>query len=143
MEKSVEWYQEVLGMSVWMDTDFTLSGVGLACGKAGDKTHLVIMQADDPKIGMIGLLQWVDPPLPAPDEIPTSVTYGNPTFVVEAEDAKASHDAAARLGTHIHSAPHEWSVNGHDGKTKHFLAVSLLDPDGYFYECNQVLRIDD
>jgi len=143
IEASVHWYEQVLGMSVWMDTDFTLSGVGLACGKAGDKTHLVILKADDPKIGMIGLLQWVDPPLPAPEEIPRSVGYGNPTFVVEAEDARASCEAARALGTHIHAEPHEWSVTGHDGKQKHFLSVSLFDPDGYFFECNQVLWIDD
>jgi len=130
-------------MSVWMDTDFTLSGEGLAAGKAGDKTHLTILKCEDDKIGMIGLLQWVDPPLPAPDEIPTAVTYGLPTFVVESDDAQASHDAAVALGTRIHSAPHEWSVIGQDGRRKHFLAVSLFDPDGYFFECNQVLRITD
>lgn len=140
---SQQWYEDVLGMTVWMDTDFTLSGQGLAAGKAGDVTHLTIMQANDPKIGMIGLLQWIDPPLPAPDEIPTTVTYGNPTFVVEAEDAVASCEAARRLGTRIHTEPYEWSVTGHDGRIKHFLSVSLFDPDGYFYECNQVLRITD
>ncbi|MGI9236024.1 MAG: VOC family protein [Woeseiaceae bacterium] len=143
IEKSVAWYQQVMGMSVWMDTDFTLSGEGLAAGKAGDVTHLTIMQANDPVIGMIGLLQWVDPPMPAPDEIPKTVTYGNPTFVVEAEDARASYEAAMQLGTHIHSEPHEWSTRGHDGRMKHFMSVSLFDPDGYFYECNQVLRITD
>jgi len=142
IKKSQQWYEEVLGMTVWMDTDFTLSGQGLAAGKAGDVTHLTIMQANDPKIGMIGLLQWVDPPMPAP-EIPTSVTYGNPTFVVEAEDAAASCEAARRLDTRIHSEPYEWSVKGHDGRIKHFLSASLFDPDGYFYECNQVLRITD
>ncbi|MEM8814662.1 MAG: VOC family protein [Pseudomonadota bacterium] len=143
IEASVRWYKDVLGLSVWMDTDFTLSGVGLACGKAGDKTHLVILQAEDPKVGMIGLLQWVDPPLPAPEEIPRTVGYGSPTFVVEAEDARASCEAARALGTHIHAEPHEWSVTGHDGRIKHFLSVSLFDPDGYFFECNQVLRIED
>ena len=143
METSVHWYKEVMGMSVWMDTDFELSGVGMAAGKAGDKTHLVILQCEDPKIGMIGLLQWVDPPMPAPEEIPTSVTYGNPTFVVEAEDAVAMCETAKRLGTHVHSEPHEWSVRGHDGRMKYFVSVSLFDPDGYFYECNQVLRIGD
>jgi len=143
IEESVQWYQQVMGMTVWMDTDFTLSGEGLAAGNAGDVTHLTIMQANDPVIGMIGLLQWLDPPLPAPDEIPTSVTYGNPTFVVEAEDANASFKAAERLGTRVHSAPHEWSTRGHDGRIKHFLSVSLFDPDGYFYECNQVLKITD
>ncbi len=142
IKKSQQWYEEVFGMTVWMDTDFTLSGQGLAAGKAGDVTHLTIMQANDPKIGMIGLLQWIDPPMPAP-EIPTSVTYGNPTFVVEAEDAVASCEAAKRLGTRVHTEPYEWSVRGHDGRIKHFLSISLFDPDGYFYECNQVLRITD
>ena len=143
IEKSVQWYRDVLGMSVWMDTEVELSGVGMACGKAGDKTHLVILQCEDPVIGMIGLLQWVDPPLPAPAEIPTSVTYGNPTFVVESDDAVASYETAKALGTHVHAKPHEWSIRGNDGRMKHFMAVSLFDPDGYFYECNQVLRITD
>ena len=143
IEKSVQWYKDVMGMTVWLDTDFTLSGEGLAAGKAGDVTHLTIMQANDPVIGMIGLLQWVDPPMPAPEEIPMSVTYGNPTFVVEAGDAIAPYEAAKRLGTRVHSEPHEWSTRGHDGRMKHFMSVSLFDPDGYFFECNQVLRITD
>lgn len=143
VKKSQEWYEKVFDMTVWMDTDFTLSGQGLAAGKAGDVTHLTIMQANDPVIGMIGLLQWVDPPMEAPAEIPKSVTFGNPTFVVEAEDATASFEAAKALGTHIHSEPHEWSTRGADGRMKHFLSVSMFDPDGYFYECNQVLRITD
>ena len=143
MSASLRWYQDVFGMTVWMDTEVELSGVGMAAGNAGDKTHLVILQCEDPKIGMIGLLQWVDPPMPAPGEIPTTVTYGNPTFVVEADDAMASYEAAKKLGTHIHAEPHEWSIKGHDGRMKHFLSVSLFDPDGYFYECNQVLRVGD
>ena len=143
MSASLRWYQDVFGMTVWMDTQVELSGVGMAAGNAGDKTHLVILQCVDPKIGMIGLLQWVDPPMPAPGEIPTTVTYGNPTFVVEADDAMASYEAAKKLGTHVHAEPHEWSIQGHDGRMKHFLSVSLFDPDGYFYECNQVLRVGD
>lgn len=143
MEKSVHWYQEVFGLTVWMDTEVELSGVGLACGEPGDTTHLVILQCEDPVIGMIGLLQWVDPPLQAPADIPTSVGFGNPTFVVESDDVAASYNAARALGTHVHAEPHEWSIRGHDGRMKHFVSVSLFDPDGHFYECNQVLRITD
>jgi len=143
IDKSVQWYKDVLGLTVWMDTEVELSGVGLAAGNAGDKTHLVILQANDPVIGMIGLLQWIDPPLPAPAEIPTSVTYGQPTFVVDCENTQASYEAAKALGTHIHAEPHEWSIRGQDGRMKHFLSASLFDPDGHFYECNQVLRITD
>ena len=143
VDTSRRWYEQVLGMTVWMDTEVTLSGTGMAAGKAGDITHLVILKCEDPAIGMIGLLQWVDPPMPAPDEIPTTVTYGNPTFVVSSDDVQAMHRAASSFGTHIHSAPHEWSIRGQNGKMKHFLGLSLFDPDGYFYEVNQLLRESD
>lgn len=143
MKTSVRWYEQVMGMKVWFDTDFELSGVGLAAGNAGDKTHLVIMQAEDPTIGMIGLLQWIDPPMEAPTEIPTSVTFGNPVFVVATDNAQQLHDRAVEQGTHVHAAPHKWSVKGQTGEMKYFVGVSVFDPDGYFYECNQLVRTGD
>ena len=126
IERSQRWYEEVFGMTVWMDTDFTLSGTGLAAGNAGDQTHLTIMQCEDAAIGMIGLLQWVDPPLPAPDDIPTTVTYGNPTFVVASNNAARVADKARELGTRVHAEPYEWSVRGQNGKMKYFLGVSVF-----------------
>ncbi|WP_446831330.1 VOC family protein [Candidatus Foliamicus sp.] len=142
MEKSRRWYEHVLGMSTWIDMPYTLSGKGIAAGKKGDVTHLVIMKCDDPRIGMIGLLQWVDPPLPAP-EIPTSVGYGTPVFVVDTEDAAEVARRAAELGTRVHTPERTFSVRGSRGETRHLLGCAIFDPDGYFYECNQVLRIDD
>jgi catechol 2,3-dioxygenase-like lactoylglutathione lyase family enzyme len=136
--KSVEWYEKVLGMMRYYDDEVVLSGIGMAAGKKGDRTHLVILKCEDPEIGMIGLLQWIDPPMPAP-EIPTSVTYGNPTFVVSSDDSRAAYDAAVALGTRVHAEPHEWSIKGANGMMKNFLGVSLFDPDGHFYELNQLL----
>lgn len=143
IQASRHWYEYVMGMTVWMDTEVTLSGTGMAAGKEGDVTHLIILRCEDPVIGMIGLLQWIDPPLPAPKEIPTSVTYGNPTFVVASDDAAQMFERATELGSHVHMPPHEWSIRGQNGRMKHFLGVSLFDPDGYFYECNQLLRESD
>ena len=143
MAASLRWYEDVMGMTVWMDTEVTLSGTGMAAGKEGDVTHLVILKCEDPVIGMIGLLQWVDPPMPAPAEIPKTVTYGNPTFVVGSDDVQAMYAQAQNQGTHVHMAPHEWSIRGQNGKMKHFLGLSLFDPDGYFYEVNQLLRESD
>lgn len=140
IEASRQWYEQVLGMSVYYDDEVVLSGVGFAAGQAGDRTHLLIMQAADPEIGMIGLLQWIDPPMAAPAEIPTSVTFGNPTFVVRSDDSRGAWEAAKALGTHVHAEPHEWSIKGADGLMKHFIGVSLFDPDGYFYELNQLQR---
>ncbi len=138
---SRRWYEEVLGLVVWMDTDFVLSGQGLAAGGAGDRTHLVIMRGSDPKVGMIGLLQWIDPPWPAPP-LPDRVQYGQPVFVVETDDAAALAQRARRLGSRIHAEPHAWSVRGAGGETRHLIGVSVFDPDGHFFECNQVVRIE-
>ena len=139
MQKSLSWYEQVLGMTRYYDDEVVLSGIGMAAGKKGDRTHLVILKCEDPEIGMIGLLQWVDPPLPAPAEIPTSVGYGNPTFVIASEDSRAAYERARALGSHVHSEPHEWSIKGANGMMKNFIGVSLFDPDGYFYELNQLV----
>ena len=142
MEKSRRWYEYVLGMKAWIDMPYTLSGKGIAAGKKGDVTHLVIMQADDPKIGMIGLLQWVDPPLPAP-EIPTTVGYGRPVFVVDTEDARENALRAAELGTLVHTPEREFQVRGSRGELRHILGCAIFDPDGHFFECNQLLKVDE
>jgi catechol 2,3-dioxygenase-like lactoylglutathione lyase family enzyme len=139
IEISSKWYEEILDMSLYYDDTITLSGQGLAAGKKGDVTHLKIYKCSDPVIGMIGLLQWLDPELPAPEEIPTEVDYGNPTFVVDTDNVDEVYKKALALGTHIHSEPHEWSVRGADGNIINFITLSVFDPDGYFYEINQRL----
>tara|TARA_B100002003_G_scaffold96190_1_gene89625 strand:- start:81 stop:548 length:468 start_codon:yes stop_codon:yes gene_type:complete len=139
IEASSKWYEEILDMSLYYDDTITLSGKGLAAGKKGDVTHLKIYKCSDPIIGMIGLLQWLDPELPAPEEIPTKVDYGNPTFVVDTDNVDEVYKKALALGTHIHSEPHEWSVRGADGNMINFITLSVFDPDGYFYEINQRL----
>ena len=138
MDASKRWYEYVLGMSIFYDREFTLSGVGLAAGNAGDITRLVILKCDDPAIGMIGLLQWLDPVMPAP-EIEYKVGFGNPTFVVASDDAALTHSRAVAMGTRVHSKPHEWSTLGANDKIKNFIGLSLFDPDGYFFECNQLV----
>ena len=139
IEVSSKWYEEVLDMSLYYDDTITLGGKGMAAGKKGDVTHLKIYKCSDPVIGMIGLLQWIDPELPAPEEIPTKVDYGNPTFVVDTNNVDEVYKKALTLGTHIHSEPHEWSVRGADGNMINFITMSVFDPDGYFYEINQRL----
>jgi catechol 2,3-dioxygenase-like lactoylglutathione lyase family enzyme len=139
IEASSKWYEEILDMSLYYDDTITLSGQGLAAGKKGDVTHLKIYKCSDPVIGMIGLLQWLDPELPAPEKIPTKVDYGNPTFVVDTDNVDEVYKKALALGTHIHSEPHEWSVRGADGNMINFITLSVFDPDGYFYEINQRL----
>ena len=143
-EKAARWYESVLGMRRWMDVPFTLSGTQLASGNKGDKTRLVIMQAEHDTIGMIGLLQWVDPVREdAPAKLPTEIPFGVPIFVVAAEDTRATVERAREAGSRIHSEARDWSVKGADGKTKEMVGASFWDLDGYFFEINQTIRVRD
>jgi len=142
-DKAKQWYEQVFGMSAWMDTPFTLSGNQLAAGAKGDKTRLIILKCEDDLIGMIGLLEWLDPKQDAPAELPTRIEFGTPVFVVASTDAQGAVDRARALGSRIHCEPNEWTVTGADGKKKDMIGCSFWDLDGYFYEVNEIVRVHD
>lgn len=137
VDRAAAWYEHVFGMTRVMDTPFTLSGKQLAAGNKGDRTRLVILKCADDLIGMIGLLQWVDPPMDAPAELPTRIAFGAPIFVVAARDCRATTDRARAAGSRVHSEPRDWTVTGFDGKQQAMIGASFFDLDGYFFEVNE------
>jgi catechol 2,3-dioxygenase-like lactoylglutathione lyase family enzyme len=141
MERSLVFFRDILGAKVWFDRPFTLDGGGLPIGKKGDVLRLCIIQFNHDEIGMMGLMEFIDPVMPAP-EIDYSLGYGKPVFVVIAEDAQAIYDKATKHGFKTRSVPKRWSTTGAKGETKHFLSANLWDGDGHFFECNQVTHID-
>jgi catechol 2,3-dioxygenase-like lactoylglutathione lyase family enzyme len=142
-ERAAQWYEIVFGMTRWMDTPFTLSGTQLAAGKLGDKTRLVILKCEDDLVGMIGLLEWLDPKHDAPAELPTEIKFGAPVFVVSSNDGRGTVERARALGSRIHCEPRDWQVTGADGKLKDMLGCSFWDLDGYFFEVNQVVKVHE
>jgi catechol 2,3-dioxygenase-like lactoylglutathione lyase family enzyme len=136
-EKAATWYETVFGMTRVMDTPFTLSGTQLAAGARGDQTRLVILKCADDMIGMIGLLQWLDPPMAAPEEPPERIAFGAPIFVVAASDCNATVARARAAGSRIHCEPRDWTVTGFDGREQAMVGASFFDRDGYFFEVNE------
>jgi catechol 2,3-dioxygenase-like lactoylglutathione lyase family enzyme len=134
---SLRFYRDVLGMRVWYDDEIVLSGQGLAAGRAGDRTRLVIMQAQDPVIGMIGLLQWVEPPLAAPSEGRERLGIGDVVFVMQSDDVLDAYRRLQAWGARIFAEPYEFRVRGAGGQELVMTSISFWDPDGYFYEMNQ------
>lgn len=137
LERSLRFYRDALGMSVWYDDEVMLSGRGLAAGQAGDRTRLVIMKAVDPAIGMIGLLQWTEPPLPAPPRERDRLGIGDVVFVMQTDDVLEVHRRLQACGARIFAEPYEFEVRGADGRMLQMTSISFWDPDGYFFEMNQ------
>ena len=136
LARSVAFYRDVIGLSVWYDDTIELSGVGLAAGKKGDQTHLVIMKSQDPIVGMIGLLEFTTPRLPEPPRR-ERLGIGDVVFVMQGDDVAGVHQRALEFGARIHAAPHTFEVRGADGRQISMTSLSLWDPDDYFIEFNQ------
>jgi catechol 2,3-dioxygenase-like lactoylglutathione lyase family enzyme len=136
LSRSISFYRDVLGLAVWYDDEIVLSGVGLAAGSKGDKTRLVIMKADDPVIGMIGLLEFIEPRLPEPAPR-TRLGIGDTVFVMQGKDVDSVHRRALDFGARIHAAPHRFEVRGADGRMVSMTSLSLWDPDDFFIEFNE------
>jgi catechol 2,3-dioxygenase-like lactoylglutathione lyase family enzyme len=135
-ERSLRFYRDVLGLAVWYDDQIELSGVGLAAGKRGDRTRLVILKALDPVVGMIGLLEFTEPRLPAPAPR-RRLGIGDIVFVMQGKDVAAVRDRAVAFGATIHAEPHGFQVRGADGRMLSMTSLSLWDPDDYFIEYNE------
>jgi catechol 2,3-dioxygenase-like lactoylglutathione lyase family enzyme len=137
VEASVRFYRDVLGFSEWYDGEIVLSGRGLAAGAAGDRTRLVIMKAQDHVIGMIGLLQWVEPRLPAPPRERERLGIGDVVFVLQTDNVQEAYRRLQVAGARIFAEPHRFEVRGADGRTLRMTSISFWDPDGYFFEMNE------
>jgi len=135
--RSLEFYRDVFGMTVWYDDEIVLGGVTLPVGARGDRTRLVIMRAQDPVIGMIGLLQFTTPPLPAPEAERATLGIGDVVFVMQTDDVEAVHARLRAWGARIQAPPHDFEVRGADGAQLGMTTLSCWDPDGYFFEINQ------
>ena len=66
IEPSLQIYRDILGMSVHYDEEILVSGDGLPAGEPNSQTRLVMLKCKDDFIGMLGILQYIDPPLPEP-----------------------------------------------------------------------------
>lgn len=133
-------YRDILGMEIYYDDEIIVSGVGVPAGEAGGKVRLVILKANDPYIGMLGILQYLDPPLPERGEYPKRLGIGDTVFVMNVDDAERVHRELLDVpGVHIQSEPHVSEYPKPGGGMFRLLCMSFFDPNGYFIEANQWL----
>jgi catechol 2,3-dioxygenase-like lactoylglutathione lyase family enzyme len=139
--RSRRFYRDVLGFRVWYDREYTFSGGGFPLTKAGDRCHLVIMEARDPEIGKIGLLQYTDPPLP-PEPLPSRIGFGHIVLVGEVDDVQVLHRSLIDAGASVRLPPHVFEVTGADGNLKRMWRCCFFDPDGVFLEMSSPISDD-
>lgn len=141
IDKSLALYRDVLGLKVNYDIMTTTSGVALPAGEPGAKARLVLLNSNDPWVGWIGLMQWVDPAIPA-DPYPIRMKPGGAVLVVNTDDAvKRCAMAKALPGIKMTSEARLQVYPGRNGGPDiRVMGCNVFDPDGILLEINQLLK---
>ena len=142
IENSLKLYRDVMGMTVNYDAIVETSGVALPAGKPGSKTRLVLLNANDPFIGWIGMMEWLDPKLGKAKPYPRRMTYGGVVIVTNTDDVDGRCAAAAKIsGVTMTAPPRMQEYAGRNGAPPIVVrGCNFFDPDGILIEMNQLIR---
>ena len=141
MERSLRLYRDVIGLEVNYDTEVTTSGVALPAGEPGAKARLVLLNANDPWVGWVGLMEWIDPAIPAGD-YPRRMGPGDVVIVMNTDDVEGRCAAAKAVPGVIFTAePRLQTYPGRGGGPDiRVMGCNFFDPDGILVELNQILE---
>lgn len=140
IDTSLSLYRDVLGLIVNYDAVVVTSGVALPAGAAGARVRLVLMNGNDPWVGWVGFMQWLDPALPDPGPYPRRLGIGDQVFVMNTDDVDGRCAAAARVpGVTVTQVPRVTQYPGRDGGPPiRVKGCNFFDPDGMLVELNQI-----
>ncbi len=138
MEQSMRFYRDGLGMSIYQDGVMTTEGMDLPAGYPGARVRLVVFKGEDPYIGMVGALQFLDPVLPDPGEGTWDMGVGKVVFVAHTGDAKGVFERVRDLDVRVTCEPFTRTVpkSGGVGEIP-MTSMGFYDPDGQLFEVNQ------
>jgi catechol 2,3-dioxygenase-like lactoylglutathione lyase family enzyme len=142
MEAALTIYRDILGMEAYFDQEIVVSGQGIPAGAPDSRARLVILKCNDPYIGMLGIIQFLDPPLPPPEPrpVPNRVRIGETVFVMNHENVEAAYERLKDVeGIEIFAEPHV-SEYSRGGGVQRIMGISFFDPNGYFVDLNQIVE---
>jgi len=141
IENSLKLYRDVIGLEVNYDTTVTTSGVALPAGEPGATARLILLNSNDPWVGWVGLMEWIDPVIPAQD-YPKRMGPGDVVMVLNTDDVEGRCEAAKSVpGVTFTAEPRLQVYPGRDGGADiRVMGCNFFDPDGILIELNQILN---
>jgi catechol 2,3-dioxygenase-like lactoylglutathione lyase family enzyme len=140
MERSLALYRDALGMTVAYDQELTSPRLGRADSDGVNRSRLVLLQANNDFIGMLGLWQFLDQTefdRAEPDA--ADFTPGEIVLLFNAQDVEGAYARATAVdGVTAISPPTERRYPSPAGDIVVMVSM-LVDPDGHTVELNQLI----
>ena len=142
METSLKLYRDGLGMRVNYDERMNVSSPAFAQGGPPRPIRLVLLNANDPWIGWIGLIQYTDRPDQPKIDRPKVLGPGSHIMVAAVADAQKACDAAklapgVRMVVEPKVSVYPPRIPG--APPIRVLGCQFFDADGAYLELNQTL----
>jgi catechol 2,3-dioxygenase-like lactoylglutathione lyase family enzyme len=136
LDAAVAFYSEAFGFERYYARDMDLSVIGdvpFGDEGRGGSMRFAIVRGLDPLLGMIGLIEICDPPLPPVAE--TRLRQGNAFLVIETDDIARAARVMAAHGCRIVRPPTEGrNIGDADGQPFPAKVMFAFDPDGQILE---------
>ena len=142
MDRSLQLYRDALGMKVNYDAQMNVSSPAFAQGGSPRPIRLVLLNANDPWIGWIGLIQYTDNPNRPRVRVPRVLGPGSHIIVAAVADAQKACDRALTAPGIRMTSPakiSEYPARTQDGPPIRVLGCQFFDADGAYLELNQTL----
>ena len=131
MDRSLAFYEGALGLEKYYDQIIT-SRDGTS------QSHLVLLRANDPNIGVLGLWELEDAASAPAPVTGSDLTAGEIVLLFNTSELDTVFPAAASEGATVLSPPTYREYPG-DGVTYEVMVSMLRDPDGHIVELNHRL----
>jgi uncharacterized glyoxalase superfamily protein PhnB len=137
-EEAAAYYMHVFGWTKWYDNEVAVHEMFPPAAAPDAPAHLILLRVEDPQIGMLGLLQYKDPPFDTGvKKNRTKVGIGDTLLVVETTDIQGVYERAKEAGANIVAPPTDWEVPGFNGGPPILLTtMSMFDINGIYMEVN-------
>jgi catechol 2,3-dioxygenase-like lactoylglutathione lyase family enzyme len=141
VDRALAFYRDALGLKVVYDQVITRPGRPEDPPGSERRMRLALLRANDSFVGVIGLLEYTSPRLPAPPDEAKRPGIGQVILVINAQDLDRRFERVRGTpGVRVASEPQLTEYPAPDGKGTIPVRVSAVwDPDGYFIELNQLL----
>ena len=138
IESAIKFYSEVFGWKVAYDNVLAVDHRFPPAAPDGAPCRLVIFQIEDPEVGGIGFMQYLEDEIGiGPSKHREKLRQGEAILVIKSKDPDACYERVVTTDAVIVAPPTDWTVPGTaPGQVIKLRTMSLFDPNGIYIEVN-------
>jgi catechol 2,3-dioxygenase-like lactoylglutathione lyase family enzyme len=145
MEPALTIYRDILGMHPYYDKEVSVSVPGDPPDAPKSPARLVILQCNDPYVGMLGFMQLLDAsssaPGPALRPVNERLRTGEGVLVMTPETVEVAYEKLKNVeGVQLIDEPRVTEFPRGDGGVLRVEGFRFLDPNGFFVDLNQTVE---